>query len=398
MGETKETVKNKRLRNKKAEDPSQSGKKRARQEDENIPADADQDEPQTKKKKVERDVEGEPTKIRNKREKGQAGQTDVKPSEKKRKRQDQEDQDEEANAIKLLTKKRRVEFVNSAKIEDSIRGVFKKVGKKLKFEYKAGAQAATTTLSIQDDSSKVKKKNAVNKTVVKTTAKNMHAEMEVLEEALDKSFLTITKEGDIAVQEETTSRRLKSGEFKTRNPKDDTEKMDHCGYCTFFLTLMDVPTELPTFQPSKFTGSQKGVSGLTYPLPDPIRKHPAIIAKALGIKSDSKRLSDASEFVNRAKEGIEGYYYEEKKVSRLRDRSSQEDIFSHLRIKDFIKWRDDDKADTGAEERFKTLLKDVFINRADEFVDSLWNPVITELTKVMKRDKKKREAFLKTTK
>jgi hypothetical protein len=138
MGKTKEIVNTKRQRIKKAEDPSQRGKKRARQEDENNPTDADQDEPQTKKKKVERDVEGEPTKIRNKREKGQAGRTDVKPGEdrgatppqagKKRSRQDQDVQPSKGEPP---PKKRKVEVVDKGRIKESLQGVFTSVGEKL---------------------------------------------------------------------------------------------------------------------------------------------------------------------------------------------------------------------------------------------------------------------------
>jgi hypothetical protein len=353
---------------------------RLKDEEDLTGSDSDELKSQTKKVKGGDADRGKPTEIRTKRQQGQVGLTDVKLGGNKRKKQD-EDEDEKIKAINRLTKKPRVEFVNTGKVEKCIRDVFNKVGKKLVFKYKAEDQSAETTLTVG------------KATVAKKTTNNKHAEMGVLEDALTgtKPLLTITKDGNIAVNQGKNPRKLKPNEFKTRNANNKAKKMDHCGYCTFFLTLMDVPTEQPTFQPSRFTGSQNAADVLPYPLPDPIRKHPAIIAKALGFK-------DASEFVNETKEGIEGYYFEANRTDkRVRKTSSQEDIFEKLKIKDFTTWNDTDKADAGAEERFSSLLDKVFLRHKDEFVNSLWRPVEDELTNIMKKDEKTRAAFLKKT-
>jgi hypothetical protein len=163
--------------------------------------------------------------------------------------------------------------------------------------------------------------------------------------------------------------------------------MDHCGYCTFFLTSMDVPTELPTFQPSVFAGAQKG-SKIPYVLPDAIRRHPAIIAKVLGFK-------DASEFVNEIKEAIKTFY-EENKTRRVRNKPDQGSPVLPVSQTNFDKWSKGDKEEQGAEKRFNDLLNNVYGTRKTDFLDWIWNSVLNTLTDVMQGNEKARRDFLKT--
>jgi len=267
--------------------------------------------------------------------------------------------------------KRRKVLVNKNKIRSSIRKVFRQVDD-LDFTYTAGAQAAQTTLTLGGD--KVKKKTSGNK----------HSEMGVLETGLQKKLLTITENGNIEVIDEEDSRPIDSSEFKTTNAKGD-HSMDHCGYCTFMLTMTGVPTELPTFQPSVFAGAQK-----QYPIPDLIRRHPAIIAKALGF-------ADGTQFVNETKEGIEAFY-EMRKTSRTRikDKSEMEN-FVELKEKDFTKWSQRDDVNQGAEKRFNGLLDNVFGGNKTQFLDSIWKPVIRELTTIMEEDEDARTTFLESS-
>src|SRR5262249_29149489 len=147
----------------------------------------------------------------------------------------------------------------------------------------------------------------------KVTSGNKHSEMGVLGDGLKNESLTITEDGMMVV--ESDGRALTLKEFETTTNSTPPKEMDHCGYCTYFLTLMDVPTGRPTFQPSKFAGGQQG-SKIPYVLPDLIREHPAIIAKVLGFEN-------GNQFVNETKEGIEAFY-EQKKTQRINDKTELE--------------------------------------------------------------------------
>src|SRR5262249_33234924 len=158
------------------EDPSQDRKKRAKRaspKDEQDPTDDDQDVQEPGAKKVsdggaERD---EPTKIRNKRKKGQAGRTDGElgdgrgaaslQSGKKRVRQGEAVTPQEGEPS---PENKNVKLVDPTKIRSGIRKVFKKArqNKRFKYKYDAGGKSAKTTLRVN------------NKTVTGTTTENMH--------------------------------------------------------------------------------------------------------------------------------------------------------------------------------------------------------------------------------
>jgi hypothetical protein len=342
-------------------------------------------EMRTKKLVRRRDVVDKPKIVRTKRKKNQSEQSDdetseesgapnrqPKKNEKKRPRQNEVVQPTEAEPS---PKKRKV-LVAKDKIQKNIREVFNEVGKKLSFTYTAGDQAAQTTLQVG------------KRKLVKKTANNTHAEMGVLEDGMEadsdeESLLTITDNGKIVVTD--GNRALKPAEFRTTNAKNSKKEMDHCGYCTFFLTMMNVPTGQPTFQASVQAGAQN-----IYPLPTHIREHPAIIARALGFEN-------ASQFVNEIKEGMEAFY-QASEEGRVRNKSEQEIIVEKLRKDKFTKWKRQDRADQKAEKRFNSLLNDVFGTNKTEFLNSLLKPVITELTTIMRQNEKQRADFLKMTK
>lgn len=65
--------------------------------------------------------------------------------------------------------------------------------------------------------------------------------------------------------------------------------MDHCGYCTFFLAFLGVPTEQPTSKPSTTAGSSSRISGiaLTYGIPDFIRTNSCVIRRLFNEDEDA---------------------------------------------------------------------------------------------------------------
>jgi len=300
----------------------------------------------------------------------------TKNNEKKRTREDRGD----SPTIDTPSPKRRKELVDKKMIENNIRRVFKAVGNKLNYKYTAGDQGAETTIKVKDQE------------FVKSTYNNIHAEMGVLNDALEKDgdgdpLLTITEEGRIVVKD--GNRALKPVEFKTAKVNDPATVMDHCGYCTFFLTLMNVPTGRPTFMPSRNSGAQG-----KYPLPVNIREHPAILARALGF-------DDATQFVNEVKEGIEGYYEASRGNRRLSNLSGMEKIVKDLseqQKNEFDTWKSNDDENGDAGERFHSLLDDVFGHKKADLLDSFWDPLITSLTTIMKQKEPVRKAFLKSTK
>jgi hypothetical protein len=383
--------KNKVVENKRQRNQKQVKQKMTRQKGDDL-AEVDLDklerelETRTKMLKGRRAVADKPKKVRNKRMKNQpelSGDESndelivTNPSTKKNpNKRIRQDEGVQTQTVARPTKKRKV-LVDKDRINKNIREVFNGVGKKLSFTYTAGDQAAQTTLNVNGHK------------FVKKTANNIHAEMGVLNDAMEKdeseeSLLTITENGMIVVTDD--DRALNPAEFKTTNANDPTQEMDHCGYCTFFLTMMDVPTGRPTFQPSRNSGSQNA-----YPLPGRIRENPAIIGKVLGYEN-------AEQFVNEVKEGIEAYYQASASKHRLPNLSAMENILKGLNKTRFDEWNETDNENGESGERFNSLLKDVFGHKKLDFLNSLWDPVITGLTTIMKQTESQRKAFLKSNK
>jgi hypothetical protein len=204
--------------------------------------------------------------------------------------------------------------------------------------YKAGAQGAKTELKI-----------GIN-TYTKSTTDNMHAEMMVLKEAEKKGDLTINPQGEIVLQDGTS---ILQGAMKTTTSGQGNEQMPHCGYCSVFLTLLGVPAEKPTSQPSVFAGSQGGKS---YIIPKFISHSTPFIVKVSGI--DEQSLIDQTLAILKVEAG--------EKEGLLQD------------IKNL-----------GTPTSFDNIWKGNLAHYKEKFLtDHIWEPFTTELTEQLKNPSK----------
>ena len=124
--------------------------------------------------------------------------------------------------------------IDQGAIKELINRTLKSVNN-LNYNYEAGAQARRTTLSLDSCDP-----------VEGSTTNNMHAEMVVLEEAAKTAagkepLICINASGHIVQQKD--KQKIPKGAFRTRTTGLGEESpMDHCGYCTFFLEFLGVPT------------------------------------------------------------------------------------------------------------------------------------------------------------
>lgn len=177
-----------------------------------------------------------------------------------------------------ITKKETVNAKEAARqqpesIKTKIAGLLKDIAKLPKYSkvYNAGAQGAVTILTIGGEE------------VTGRTNNNMHAEMHALEKAFKNkpsSLIQMTDDGTIEP--------VGQGSIKvdTHTSDKNKQKMDNCGYCTFFLHLLGLKPPKPTGSPATQTASRVDAItpnsfALAYPLPEAVKNDRRVLEKVL---------------------------------------------------------------------------------------------------------------------
>ncbi|NEJ83131.1 hypothetical protein GR268_42385, partial [Rhizobium leguminosarum] len=176
-----------------------------------------------------------------------------------------------------------------------------------KVAYTAGAQGAITELKIDASTS-----------ITGKTSNNIHAELDVLNQAYTQKYIKITGDGIISIANDGLIKANEISINTYQNTNDSDDMMDNCGYCTFFLYLLGLTPPKPTGSTSIHAGSDNRRGGYTlpYPLPEFIKQNKYVLKRLLTKGGNKQDLNFVEQY-------LEDLFSDQKKEQEKKDELQQ---------------------------------------------------------------------------